>query len=856
MAEYMGEQRNLKTKARLSSKPSERELRNRRLSLKAAEEGIVLLENNGILPIGTGRIALFGAGAEYTIKGGSGSGEVNVRHSVNVLEGLEKAGFTVTTKDWIRRYDAEWKEGKERFIREMRKVLLKPGFDKMGELMSAEYRYPSGDRITEKEIGKSGSRVCLYILSRQSGEGYDRKDEAGSFRLTEEELFNIRLCAEHYPQFVLIINTGAVIDLSPLDEIPGIGAVVYMNQLGMEGGTALANILTGKTTPSGKLAVTWAKRYADYPFASEFGPYAMDADRALYKEGIYVGYRYFDSFGIEPRYPFGYGKSYTDFQIESTGVSVDHRADSSDAESGKTENHNVHVSVDVTNKGVAYAGKETVQIYVSCPQAGQAKEFQRLAAFQKTEEILPGETKFLTLDFSLESLSSYDEENGETYLEAGSYIVRAGDSSRRTKPVAKLLLPEKVVLSRHKNLCASSHKIQEIEMSSKEQKLSASPEIRKDAAGKVQGKAELPEFVIDPKSFETVQYDYSETKETFSKRTEKYLDWFTQNDMVKFCAGTGLFGEKKGFQTPGSVGHTTTEYLNWRIPNIEMCDGPAGVRLQTRSTIDKKGNIKAVDAALSVYDYLPGFIRRFLLGDPEKDTVLYQFVTGFPVAAALAQTWNAELVRRVGRAVSEEMTEYGVACWLAPALNIVRNPLCGRNFEYYSEDPLISGEMAAAVTQGVQETAGNSVTIKHFAANNQEDNRYSVSSEVDERTLREIYLKGFEIVVRKAAPKAVMSAYNKINGVYCANHKELCTDILRKEWGFDGIIMTDWLSTGGKRADASLCAPSGVDLIMPGGKGVIRALKKAYKNQKLSESDLRRSCGRVLEWILSSRQNG
>ena len=218
----------------------------------------------------------------------------------------------------------------------------------------------------------------------------------------------------------------------------------------------------------------------------------------------------------------------------------------------------------------------------------------------------------------------------------------------------------------------------------------------------------------------------------------------------------------------------------------------------------------------------------------------------------IAQSWNTDLAFRIGRAVSAEMSEYGVSVWLAPALNIVRNPLCGRNYEYYSEDPVLSGKFAAAVTTGVQETPGNYVTIKHFAANNQEENRYYVSSDLDERVLREIYLKGFEIAVKEGKPRFVMTAYNKINDIFCANNRELCTDILRAEWGFDGAVMTDWLSTGGDRADEAKAVSSGVDLIMPGGKKVVKKLKKAVKQGTLFEEALQRSCGRVLDSILES----
>ncbi len=812
----------MQTKASFRDTVSERELKNKALAFEAAAEGIVLLENDGALPLKPGKLALFGAGAAYTIQGGSGSGEVNVRHAVNALEGLENAGFTITTKDWIDRYDATWKQGKEAFIRENRKKLRHLSTHVLAELMAAEYRYPSGDAITEREIEASGTDTCVYILSRQSGEGHDRRDEAGSFRLTETEIANIRLCAGLYERFVLVLNTGAVIDLSPLDEIGGINTLVCMNQLGMESGNALAAVLTGKRTPSGKLAVTWPKRYADFPFGSEFGPYATDANHTPYREGIYVGYRYFDSFGVEPRYPFGYGKSYTDFVLETKAVEL--------------VGTDVKLTVEVKNTG-ASGGKEVVQVYVSCPQGDEAKEYQRLAAFGKTQLLAPGESETLNLRFPLSALSSYDESAAETYLEAGETIVRVGDSSRNTVPAARLTLPDRVVLSRHRNLCAAAKPIQELNASAPtEETLSDS----------------LPVLTIDPALFQTAEYGYEPKKEALSEKTKAFLDSFTAEELVKFCAGTGLFGENKGFRVPGAVGHMTTDYLDRGILNRELCDGPAGLRIQRRSTIDKKGKIKAVDAAISLYEFLPGWLTKLLLGNPEKEQLLYQHVTGFPVAAAVAQSWNAPLAEEIGRAVSAEMTEYGVTWWLAPALNIVRNPLCGRNYEYYSEDPLLSGKLAAAVIRGVQATPGNYVTVKHFAANNQEENRYYVSSDLDERTLREIYLRGFEIVVREAMPRAVMSAYNKINGVYCANNRELCTDILRGEWGFDGIVMTDWLSTSEDRANEAGCLNAGVDLIMPGGKKVVKALLKAHKDGRLSAKTLRQSCGRVLEETLGA----
>ena len=280
----------MQTKASTRDTVSEREQKNKALAFEAAAEGVVLLENDGVLPLAPCSLALYGAGAAYTIQGGSGSGEVNVRHAVSVLEGLESAGFAITTKDWIDRYDALWRQGKAAFLREHRKKLRRLSAKVLAELMAAEYRYPAGDRITLQEIAAHPADACVYILSRQSGEGHDRRDEAGSFRLDETEISNIRLCAEKYDRFVLVINSGAPVDLSPLDGMRGVNAIVYMNQLGMEGGAALSAILTGERTPSGKLAVTWPASFRDVPFGDEFG--IPRENHARYKEGIFVAAYY------------------------------------------------------------------------------------------------------------------------------------------------------------------------------------------------------------------------------------------------------------------------------------------------------------------------------------------------------------------------------------------------------------------------------------------------------------------------------------------------------------------------------------------------------------------------------------
>ena len=274
--------------------------------------------------------------------------------------------------------------------------------------------------------------------------------------------------------------------------------------------------------------------------------------------------------------------------------------------------------------------------------------------------------------------------------------------------------------------------------------------------------------------------------------------------------------------------------------------------MQRRSTVGQDGRVKAVDSAMSIFDAFPDFVKKFTNGDPEKEPVLYQYTTAFPVAHALAQTWNTELMQQVGEAIYREMKEYGCTFWLAPAVNIHRNPLCGRNFEYFSEDPFLTGAMASAVIRGVQQEEGYYVTVKHFACNNQEDNRNFVSSNVSERALREIYLRGFERCVRSGGAKGIMSSYNRINGVYAPNSYDLCTRVLRNEWGFDGVVMTDWFSTNRGQADNALAIKAGNDLIMPGTGANKREILNGLRSNVITPKDLRRCCGNVLRAILDS----
>jgi len=811
----------LLTRAAYSGEPNQREQDNRRVAYEAACEGIVLLKNNGVLPLHDRNIALYGAGASRTVKGGTGSGEVNERHSVTALEGLKNRGFQITTQKWIDDYEVQFTQALADYRVEKRRRVNYLKVSSIMNMLFDNFRFPCGPEITEQTVAQSGTDTCVYILSRQAGEGGDRRPAPGDLYATEEEKTAIRFCAEHYRNFVLVINSGSTIDTEFARNDPNVGAILYMCQPGTEGGHALADILSGLVTPSGKLSDTWAKRYEDIPFSGEYSFLNGDADNEYYKEGIYLGYRYFDSFGVAPAYPFGFGLSYTEFSMEPKQLNI----------SGSR----VSVTATVTNAGSCYAGKEVAQLYVSVPDETLDQPYQVLAAFAKSRTLTPGQSQQLHLEFDMKDIASYRESDHCRVLPAGEYLLRLGNSSRDTQVIGRVQLRQTCVVSRHQPVCPGKNRFEEL----KAPKRVAQP---------------LPVGVItltlrpeDVCEHETA--DYQSTEETEAVRT--LLNGMSVKDMADMVVGVGQFGGKTRFTLPGSVGNTTSRFWDRGIPNMPLCDGPAGLRIQKVSTVTRSGTVKPVEMAMSVYEMIPGFIRKFITGDPEKETPVYQYTTAFPVANALAQSWNTALVEQVGRAVQREMEEYGCTYWLAPAVNIHRNPLCGRNFEYFSEDPCLTGEMAAAMVRGVQHKPGYYVTVKHFACNNQEEKRNFSDSHVSQRALREIYLEGFHRAVRAGA-KGIMTSYNLINGVRTANSRDLCTRVLREEWGFQGVVMTDWYATNRGQGRNDLCIAAGNDLIMPGMPRCKWEILRGLRKGTLTKEDLRRCCANIIRAALES----
>ena len=814
-----GDGMKLLTKASYDPEPNQRELDNLQIAYEAACESIVLLKNDGALPFSHKKVALYGAGASMTIKGGTGSGEVNERHCITILEGLEDRGFTVTTHKWIDDFAVYYEKAKAAYHIEKRKRINIFKMDDIMQMLFDNFRLPAGPAITDADLSND-TDSCVYVLSRQAGEGGDRKVEKGDYLISDQELEHIRICANHYDKFVLVINCGSSMELASLEEIPGINAILYICQLGSRGGHAVADVLSGAVSPSGKLSDTWARQYDDIPFARDYSYLNGDLKNENYKEGIYVGYRYFDSFGVNPAFPFGHGLSYTDFAITFDSLAA--------------KGSCITINANVKNTGNR-PGKEVVQLYASAPDGTLCKEYQSLCAFAKTRLLLPDETQSLELSFDMAQLASYRESDNCYVLESGEYLFRLGKSSRSTQPVCIIALCEDVIVSRHEAICPRVVAFDEL-----------------CATFTREAYPELLRLTIPSSAFQTVTYSYETPAVCNDPAVTAFLNTLTLEDMVEIVVGIGMFGGETRFNLPGSVGNTTSKFWDRGLANVALCDGPAGLRIQKRSTVSAKGKVKPVEMAMSVFEAFPGFIKKLMTGDPDKEPVLYQYATAFPVANALAQTWNVPLMEQIGNAIAREMAEYGCTYWLAPAVNIHRNPLCGRNFEYFSEDPYLAGMMSAGLTRGVQQTPGCYVTVKHFACNNQEDNRNYVSSNVSQRALREIYLRPFAYSVQMGGARGIMTSYNKLNGVYTPNSYDLCTKVLRNEWGFDGVVMTDWFSTNPGQADNALAMQAGNDLIMPGGGSFKKAIIRGVKSGKIPEEDVRRCCGNVVKAIFGS----
>ena len=765
-----------------------------------APECMVLLRSNGAFPLAEpGEIALFGSGARHTVKGGTGSGDVNSRHVTTVEEGLEAAGFTIVTRPWLEAYERIRLRAHEEFIAGIRAEASERGVPAimvgMGSVMpEPEYTIP-----LDIPAG-TDPRAVVYVLSRTSGEGSDRTPEAGDLRLTDTEIRDILTLNGRFERFLLVLNVGGVVDLSPLDDVANI---LLLSQLGATVGDAFADVLLGRAYPSGKLATTWAA-WDEGDQIGDFG----DPDDTHYREGVYVGYRFYDSVGKEPLFPFGFGLGYTTFDVQTRQVSLD--------------GARVSIDVDVTNTG-GYPGKETIQVYASVPAGRLDQPLQALAGFTKTDEIAPGATAWITVDVDLTDLASYDEASHATILEAGRYLLRAGTSSRQLSPVAVVELAQDATV---RHLAGDLGE-------------PGFTDWKPEAPASLDIPAGLPVLTVDPADLRLPDHaepDEQSALEGFSEALT-FARGLCDDELIHIVLGDYRRGEESGSivgaastTVVGAAGQTTTRIPG--LPSIIMADGPAGLRLAPTYGVDAEGPFSLGDSSLpATFLELMDDAGREALGiadepQPREPTeIREQYTTAIPIGTALAQSWNPVLAERLGDVVGAEMERFGIHLWLAPAFNLHRSVLCGRNFEYLSEDPLLAGRLAAAITRGVQTHPGRGVTIKHLACNNQETNRLNSNSRVSPRALRDLYLRAFEICVRQARPAAVMTSYNLINGVHTSESAELLEVILRQEWGFDGLVMTDWVVNGMTRSDmkhpratAAASIKAGNELFMPGGE--------------------------------------
>lgn len=804
--------------ASTSNEVSEMEIEHMTAVRKLSVECMVLLENDGALPllINSGNIALFGNGARHTVKGGTGSGDVNSRMHVTIEQGLEEAGFQVTTKTWLDEYERRLNNAKKSYAEKLASITNERG-QGAGVLfyLGNPFKGPEIQAITTKDVRNSRTDVAIYVLSRNSGEGKDRTPSEGDYYLSEEELEAIQMLARSYDTFIVLLNTGGIVDTTELKQIQGINALMLIGQLGNVTGHAVADALLGKTVPSGKLTDTWAAHYSDYPSSDTFSHMNGDLDEEYYSEGIYVGYRYFDTFNITPNYCFGYGKAYTEFEVRTKEVTANE--------------YQVTVVVEVVNVGKYFSGKEIVQVYYSAPSGELEKPYQELAAFAKTKLLAPGETEVVTVSFMTKEMASYRENDSAWVLEKGTYWIRVGNHSRNTRIESGIHLDESVKTVQLKNLLRDKVDIEHIRSAGTSPYSYASELFEKQNA-KI--------FKLEPSSFDCQIVAYQAERPTYRDlrpgeqittedvreghaSPEELVAQLSIQEMADLCVGASREGDSilgsSSVTVPGASGQTLA-LTSRKISSLVLADGPAGLRLQPHFRVSKDGEmLRGGEIFGDNRSPLPDVV-------PEGAVDYFQYCTAIPIATALAQSWDMNLIESIGKMVGKEMQQFHVHLWLAPGMNIHRNPLCGRNFEYYSEDPLLTGKCAAAETKGVQSYPGQGTVLKHFAANNQEDNRMFTNAHVSERALREIYLKGFEIAVKQSNPLSIMTSYNLLNGTHTANHFDLIQSIARDEWGFDGIVVTDWYTSmklsGVERkypiSSSALCIKAGNDLQMPG----------------------------------------
>ena len=775
------------------------------LSKDAAKEGMVLLKNEQhVLPLQTGaKVALFGKATFDYVKGGGGSGDVTVAYTRNLYEGIKALKGKISVYEELADFYRE-------NVKEQYKAGRVPG-------MTIEPQVPQ--ELLQK--AKAYTDTAVISICRFSGEGWDRKSivetenkniwaseeemarrsaeifEDGDFYLTHAEQEMVNTVKQNFARVIVVMNVGGMVDTSWFHDDAQIQSVLMAWQGGMEGGLATAELLAGEGNPSGKLSDTFARELNDYPSTYNF----HESEKYVeYTDDIYVGYRYFETIpGAKEKvnYPFGFGLSYTQFTLGESQISI--------------EGDQIRCMVSVTNTG-AMAGKEVVQAYYGAPQGKLGKAARVLCAFAKTRLLQPGETQLMTLCWKIADMASYDDCGkvckSAYVLEQGEYRFYIGTSVRDAVENATVYTAAKDIVTQQLT-----------------SRLAPTSLTKRMLADGTYEELETTEPVdTDANELEKMT---TEEMEAFAPKTEERARWRLWGDktldkqhhflieaaegkitLEEFMAQLSdeQLAELLGGQPNTGVANTFGfgNLPDYGVPNIMTADGPAGLRIS-----------------------------------PECGVC----TTAWPCSTLIACTWNPEVAQQVGAAGGAEVKENNIAVWLTPAVNIHRSPLCGRNFEYYSEDPYLTGKMASAMVKGIQSNHVGA-TVKHFALNNKETNRKNSDSRASERAIREIYLKAFEIIVKEAAPWAIMSSYNIVNGRRTSENHELLTDVLRGEWGFEGAVTTDWWTNGEHYKEVA----AGNDIKM--ATGFPERLMEAVHKGIITRAELETCAKRVLNLIL------
>ena len=826
----------------------------KKIARKIAEESIVLLKNaDHILPLKEKKeITFFGRTQIGTLYSGNGSGGANIAGCGTILEECEKRGIKPESllKEFYE-YKASAEQVTEEDEFDWTKVSEMVNSGIMYEIFG-KYKAPLDEYdVPETLIFQAAEKTdtAIFVIGRNSGGEECDRHLPEDYYLTRSEESLLKDICTHFANVVIVLNVNGLIDLSWMKKYASIKSLLFIGIPGEEGASALAGILTGEINPSGKLAVTIAEHYEDYPSADHFSwdkehlenildyeSYGLSSEEngstgftkspvTVYWEDIYTGYRYFDTFGKQVLYPFGYGLSYTAFAISDALV--------------KKQNGGILVTADVKNIG-EMSGKEVIQIYLSkvYPAEGVERPYQELKGFEKTSDLAPGEKEQVKIWIPWRELAVYDEERAAWVIESGDYLLKMGNSSRDTF-VKGLICVEKTILAEQCTNClniteCNNGKIEFLTQKENDAEMASVLNIteqNKDVSGQ-------NIIFVTPEDVHDVQENRKCGKETISKaettvserEKERNLAELSIKELAALCVG---YGPGTPFAAVGDRSDPSTIFDDEGKP-MTTNSHPTGYPGYVSPAIEEKG-IKSV-----FYKDGPAGIGG----------------VAWPTEMLIACSFDKKLWQMFGDAVGKECEEQQVNVWLAPAVNLHRNPLCGRNFEYFSEDPYLTGVCACEITKGVQNDRPVIVCPKHFAANEQETFRRgnagknvdAVDSILTERALREQYLKPFEMLVKDAGIACIMTSFNKINGSFSGGSHDLCTQILREEWGFEGAVVTDWGDMD-MVVDGADAVAAGNDIVMPGGPPVIRQILKGYEEGRVTREELEQAVRHLLIMI-------